>query len=125
MEKNIFALATRCKFRFPFKGNISVEDLWDLSVENLDTVYKTLKKRLKDNCEDSLLNTKDARETTVENMLAIVQYIFDVKVAEAEARCAENEKRAKKQRIAAIIADKQDQALVNMSIEELQAMLNE
>ena len=34
--ENIFEYAVRNKVRFPFKGMISVEDLWDLSLTNLD-----------------------------------------------------------------------------------------
>ena len=39
---NIFEYAVRNKIRFPFKGMISSEDLWDLTLENLDSIYKTL-----------------------------------------------------------------------------------
>ena len=56
--KNIFEVATREKFRFNFKGLISVEDLWVLSVENLDFIFKGLNKELKQVNEESLLNTK-------------------------------------------------------------------
>lgn len=38
----LFETATRNKMRFPFRGMISVEDLWDLSLTNLDSVFKTL-----------------------------------------------------------------------------------
>ena len=37
----LFVMATRGKYRFPFKGQISVEDLWDLSVKNLDSIFKS------------------------------------------------------------------------------------
>ena len=47
MSKNMFEVATREKMRFPFKGMISVEDLWDLSVQNLDKVFKTLNSQRK------------------------------------------------------------------------------
>ena len=33
-ETNVFEIATRKKYRFPFKGMITVEDLWDLSLQN-------------------------------------------------------------------------------------------
>ena len=58
MNEKMFETAVRTKMRFPFKGVVSVEDLWDLSVENLDTVYKTLNSELKKATEESLLNTK-------------------------------------------------------------------
>ncbi len=58
MNTNMFELATRYKFRFPFKGMISVEDLWDLSVENLDTVFKCINAEMKKTKEESLLSTK-------------------------------------------------------------------
>ena len=41
---NIFEAATRYKYRFPFKGMISVEDLWDLKLQDLDSVFKLMKK---------------------------------------------------------------------------------
>ena len=40
----LFENATRKQYRFPFKGLISVEDLWKLSLDDLNTVWKTLKK---------------------------------------------------------------------------------
>ena len=39
-----FELATKEKYRFPFKGMIGVEDLWDLDVNQLDSVFKALNK---------------------------------------------------------------------------------
>ena len=48
----MFEIATRNKFRFPFKGVISTEDLWDLSVESLDNVFKTLNSEMKKTKEE-------------------------------------------------------------------------
>ena len=63
---NIFEYAVRNKVRFPFKGMISVEDLWDLSLTNLDSIYKTLNKQIKQNDEESLLSTKTNIDTELE-----------------------------------------------------------
>ena len=124
MEK-IFEYATRNKIRFPFKGMISVEDLWELTPTNLDTIYKTLNKQVKQSEEESLLNTKTSVDTELEVQITIVKYIVSVKLEEQEAREKASTKRAQKQKIMAIIASKQDEALQNSSVEDLQKMLDE
>lgn len=124
MEK-MFEFATRSKMRFPFKGQISVEDLWDLRAEDLDTVFKTLNKQIKQTKEESLLATKTTEDTILDTKIAIVKYIFDVKVQEANARLIEKERKEQKQKIMSILATKQEQELQNKSVEELQKMLDE
>ena len=42
----LFKLAAKEKYRFPFRGNISVEDLFDLTTSQLDVVYKELKSQV-------------------------------------------------------------------------------
>ena len=123
--ENMFEFATRNKMRFPFKGQISVEDLWDLRVEDLDTVFKSLNKQVKQTKEESLLTTKTTEDTILDTQIAIVKYIFDVKVQEANARLIEKERKEQKQKIMSILATKQEQELQNKSVEELQKMLDE
>ena len=124
MEK-MFEYAVRNKVRFPFKGLISVEDLWDLTPTNLDSIYKTLNKQVKQSEEESLLNTKTSIDTELEVQIAIVKHIVSVKLAEQEAREKAVAKKEQKQKIMEIIAAKQDESLHNASVEELQAMLDE
>ena len=121
----LFEIATKKKYRFPYKGLISVEDLWDLNVLALDQIYKALNKTLKDMGEESLLKTKSTEEKDVENMVEIVKHIVSVKEQEKIDRLAKKEKDAKKQRIMSIIADKEDKALTELSTEELRKMLDE
>ena len=59
------------------------------------------------------------------NKIEIVKYIFNAKEAEAEARKNDAAKHAKKQRILDILAQKQEDALQNMSEDELKKMLDE
>lgn len=122
---NIFEYAVRNKIRFPFKGMISVEDLWDLSLTNLDSIYKTLNKQVKQSEEESLLITKTNVDTELEIQIAIVKYIVSVKLEEQEAREKVAAKKAQKQKIMSIIATKEDEALQNRSVEELRKMLEE
>lgn len=120
---NIFEVATRSKLRFPYRGQQSVEDLWDLSVEDLDTIFKTLNAKVKQTKEDSLLSVKSAESAILDTQIEIVKYIVTVKLREAEKRAAEKALRAEKQKILEIINDKKDEALKNMSVEELQSKL--
>lgn len=123
--EKIFEYATRNKVRFPYKGSISVEDLWDLSVTDLDQIFKTLNAKLKQSQEESLLDIKTKEKKVLDIQIAIVRYIVSVKLEEKEARKKEAAKKEQKQKIMSIIAEKKEEALKNNSIEELQKMLDE
>lgn len=122
---NLFEVAVREKYRFPYKGMISTEDLWDLSVNALDSIFKTLNKERKNADEESLLDVKDNVNTTLENKIAIIKYVVNVKQAEAAEKLLEREKKQQKQKIMNLIAKKQDETLENMSQEELLKKLSE
>ncbi len=119
---NLFEIATREKYRFPYKGMISAEDLWDLNAAQLDGVYKVLSKEVKAQGEDSLM-----AEVTIDKELAnkieIVKHIFAVKQSEADARKVAAENKRKRERIAEVLAQKEDEALHNMSADELKKLM--
>lgn len=119
----MFEIAVRNKFRFPFKGQISVEDLWDLSLENLDSVFKTLNAQVKLANEESLLNEKDKEVEIVEQKIAIVKHIVTVKQAEAAKRRDAVKLHEQKQKLMALIAKKEDEALDGLTADELKKML--
>ena len=123
----MFESAVRNKYRFPFNGLISVEDLWDLNVEKLDTVFKTLNAQVKTQKEDSLLSTatKSKEEIELENKIEIVKHIVAVKLAEREERAKAKERKEYKQKIMQLIEEKKDKALGDLSIEQLEALLKE
>lgn len=127
---NLFEMASQFKFRYPYKGAITTEDLWDLNPTQLDSVYKALSKEMKENQDgDSLLSAKPAnlfnKEEKLTAKIEIVKYIFNAKQQAAELHRMEAERAAKKQHILEIIAAKQENALQNMSEEELKKMLDD
>ena len=122
---DMFAMATKMKYRFPFRGMISVEDLWDLPMSQLDIVFKNLNKDVKQSQEESLMSTPNAEDTELFNKIEIVRFIFDAKRAEADARKAAAVNAEKRQRILEVLAKKQDTALENMSEEDLLKALAE
>lgn len=122
---NIFEMATRNKFRFPYKGLISVEDLWDLGQVQLDSIYKNLNKEIKQIQEESLLSAKNSEDAELQAKIDIVKHIFTVKQQEAIQRGIDAENADKKRRIMEILAQKQDDSLMGKSEDELRKMLKE
>lgn len=125
----IFEMASQKKFRYPFRGLITTEDLWDLKPAELDTVYRNLSKELKAIDEDSLISTRSADEgvkaNELKNKIEVVKYIFNRKQQEAELHRMAADNAAKRQRLLEALAAKQDNALQNMSEDELRAALAE
>lgn len=121
----MFEKATRLKVRFPYKGLISVEDLWDLSVTELDSIFKALNAKLKLVNEESLLGEKSKADKLIELQVEIIKHVVSVKLKETNDQILAKERREKKQKIMDILVAKQDSDLQNKSAEELQKMLND
>lgn len=122
---NLFEVATRANYQFPFRGMINVIDLWDLSLTNLDSVFKALNAEAKKHEEESLLNAKSKEDEEISNKIWIIKYIVSVKLAEKKAREDAKKNAEMKQRILEIKAKRQNAALENMSDEELDKALAE
>jgi hypothetical protein len=122
-------MASQFKFRYPYKGMIATEDLWDLKPAELDVVYKNLNKELKTLDGDSLIATKSADEgvkaNELKNKIEIVKYIFESKRQAAELVRMAAANAAEKQKILGVLADMEDNALRNMSKDELLKRLAE
>ena len=124
-EVNLFEIATRERYQFPFKGMIDVSDLWDLSLTNLDSVFKILNAEAKKCAEESLLNTKSKEDEEISNKIEIVKYIVNVKLDEKKKREDAKKNSERRQRLLEIKAKRQDAALENMSDEDLDKALAE
>lgn len=122
---NIFEIASRNKYRFSYKGSITVEDLWDLSVTALDNIFKGLKAKERQAQEESLLDTRTKEDMETEIKIAIIRHIVRVKQMEQESRQNARVKAEQKKKIEDVLAAKQDQALYEKSEAELLAMLAE
>ena len=125
MEKNLFELAARCKYRFPYRGQITIEDLWDLRLTDLDSVFKTLNAEVKKASEESLLEPKTKEDEELTDKIAIIRHIVSVKLEEQKIRENEKANREKKQKLLAIKARREEAALENISDEQLNKMINE
>jgi len=122
---NIFEVANSKKFRFNFKGLISTEDLFDLSVKDLDSIFKTLNSQLKQTREESLLEVKSTEDQILDMKINIVKHIFNLKQEEEAKRIKAKENKEKRQKLMEILANKEDQDLLNKPKEDIQKMLDE
>lgn len=122
---SLFEIATRGKYRFPYKGQVSVEDLWDISLEGLDSIYKTLNSEMKKISEDSLLETKSVDDYILANKIEIVKYIVSTKITERDALKVARAKAERRRKIEGILAEKQEAALYSASEEDLKKMLED
>lgn len=126
----MYKQAAQLKLRFETpKGVLSAENLFDLSMTDLSTTIKKVNAQLKkeqttDN-ELAFLEGTDIVESQNSLRFKILKDVYMTKKDARDAAALDYEKKQKKQRIAEIIAKKKEEALENMSIEELEAMLKE
>lgn len=122
--ENLFEMATRNKMRFPStKGELSVEDLWDLSDKDLDVVYKKLKDQETKSSEESLLDDANV-DPKLTAAIGIVRYIFTTKRNEKIAEKERVNKKLTQQKYINALSKKQDEAIEKMSEAELRAMID-
>nr|DAT25878.1 MAG TPA: hypothetical protein [Caudoviricetes sp.] len=122
--ENLFEMATRSKMRFPStKGELSVEDLWDLSDKDLDVVYKNLKDQEVKSSEESLLDDANV-DPKLTAAIGIVKYIFTTKRNERLAEKERINKKLTQRKYIDALSKKQDEAIEKMSEAELRAMID-
>lgn len=121
---NLFEVAVKEKYRWDYKGQITIEDLFDLKVSVLDSIYKELNKKAKDETEESLLSKTTAINVMLKNKIDIVKYIVSLKLEEIEKRENATKTKEQIQLLSAILDKKQSAELEEKSVQEIQEMLN-
>ena len=126
----MYKQAAQLKLRFDTpKGLLAAENLFDLSMADLSTTIKKvnalMKKEQATDDELAFLEGVDVVETQNSLRFKILKDVYMTKKEARDAAALDYEKKQKKQRIAEVIAKKKDEALENMSIEELEAEMRE
>jgi hypothetical protein len=123
---NIFREATRRKLRVQTsQGLLSVEQLWDLSLNKLSTIIKNLKKSMKEYDDDELsfLDETKVVDTEKELTFNVLKEVYMTKKEELDQERNASAIKENNQKILRLIQQKQEEDLGNKSIEELQALL--
>mgnify|MGYP007071664755 CR=1 FL=1 len=121
-----FQKASRLKLRFSTtKGELSVEDLWDLSLESLDVIAKGVNKRLKDESEESFIGKKSTKNTELELRLEILKEVIEFRLKEKEAKALRVAKNAKLAQLKELANNKANEQLSGMSLDEINKLISE
>lgn len=127
----MFEKASRLKLRFEVItsqsrpcGFVSVEDLWDLNLEILDSIAKKINTELKSEGEESFIPSNKSKKAAIyELKLEILKYIIGIKLKEKEEKEKDAAKKAQREKIKALIAKKEDESMESLTIEELKELL--
>lgn len=117
--------ASQLKLRFLTNiGQLSVEQLWDLSQIQLSNAIKVVKKVLKKDDDDELSFLESTKTIDIENQLRfdILKDVYLTKKRQADELRDAVTIKAHNQKIDALIAEKQEGKLREMSIEDLEKL---
>lgn len=127
MVTNIFEYITRNKLRFvSARGELSVEQLWDVPLRsrdefNLNAVAKSANAALKAATEESFVETaRTEAHVRLEVMLEVVKHVIGVKLADEADAKKKADNKIEKEKLLAILAEKQAGKLSELSEKEIQ-----
>ena len=124
-KDKMFETAGRIKLRFnTCKGMLNTEDLWVLSLEDLNTVAKSINKLLKDQKEEDFLKEQTEADAKTALAFEIVIHVLDTKKAEVAAREQLADRKVKKAKLLALLEKKQDEGLEGLSEKELKKQID-
>lgn len=116
--------AVKQKVRFNTnKGYLTVEQLFDLSVEELDSLAVALDAKYNESGKKSFLVKKSVKDKTAKLMLDVVVDVLNTKLEEQEAATTLRENKEHNEKILNLIAEKQDESLKGKSVKELEKLL--
>ena len=128
MEDNMWINALKENYRYKLGSHIlTTEDLFTLSLEELDELYTDFSIKInKLNAGKSLLESRNDDEIKfLVKHQDIVSNVFDIKSYEKEQLDNAYAVKMQKQKLSALIDKKQDEALNDLSIDELKEMLDQ
>ena len=119
-----FKLASQQKLRFQTnKGLLSTEQLWDLSLEDLDALAVSLETEHKESGKKSFLVKTSTKDKTAKLRFDVALDVLNTKVEEMHAAQEAAEIKEHNKKIIALISEKKDESLKGKSIKQLEGML--
>lgn len=104
------------------RGSLSVEQLWDLPLAELDTLAVSLEEAHKNSKGKSFLERRTTKDKGLKLQFDIVLDVLQSKVEDADALREARDAKEFNQKIDELIAKKKDGELEGKSIKELESM---
>ena len=105
------------------RGPLTVGQLWELPIEELDTLAVSLQEVHEASGKKSFLVSKSVKDKKAKLQFDIVLDILNTKVEEARVLSEAKEIKEHNSKILSLIAEKTDDALKGKSVKQLEAML--
>jgi len=124
---NLFLTASRKKLRFASaRGHLSVEDLWDIRLEDLDELAIALRDELAHQSRQSFIkDTPSKKASDTQLALDIAKAVIEIRLAERAAAKDRTIRLQELQTLKAALEQKQIEAIEGMSTEDLQKKIAE
>ncbi len=104
-------------------GLLSSEQLWDLSISDLDTLAIELQKLYKESGKKSFVVKSSRKDKLAKLRFDIVLDVLTTKVEEMEGAKEQREAKEFNEKIMRLIAEKEEDSLKDKSVSELKKML--
>lgn len=119
-----YKTATQLKLRYNTSiGELSTEQLWDLSLTQLDELAISLQESYKELGKKSFLDKKSEKDTIAKLQFDIVLDVLKTKQTEQEELANAKETKLHNEKILGLISAKEDEALSNKSVSDLKKMI--
>lgn len=119
-----FKEAVKSKLRIPtIVGLLSVEQLWDLPLAQLDKIAVELEQQYKESGKKSFLVSKSKKDKDIKLAFDIVLEILEDKVEERDLALKASTIKEHNQKILSKIQEAKDKELDGLSAEELEKLL--
>lgn len=122
---DLFQQASRRKLRFDSSiGQLSTEQLWELTLPQLNELAISLNRKVKDVSTESFIQTETKVPKELSLRFEIVKAIIAIKLEEAEKAKKSAERKIERDKLLNALANKQDEKINRMSIKALEKELD-
>ena len=126
MSTSMFEQASRLRIRFATeKGNLTVEDLWSLSLVHLDSIAVHLSKLLEENPRTTFLSTQGSDNQILKLSFDIAYYILSKRLEEDRLAKLTEQNKQKRKLLTDLLHEKEQDSLKSLTLEELKAQIAE